>query len=86
MTLYAVIGAQLVVAGVLFLLGPILHLLDFFGDMSLVQMLAVCGVLGVALSAQSPAVVMAMLSETGAEARLARSCSARSSLPTSSCC
>ncbi len=72
MTLYAVIGAQLVVAGVLFLLGPILHLLDFFGDMSLVQMLAVCGVLGVALSAQSPAVVMAMLSETGAEGPLSQ--------------
>jgi Kef-type K+ transport system membrane component KefB len=71
-TLYAVIGAQLAIAGVLFVLGPMLRLLPFFNGMDFEQMLAVCFVLGVALSAQSPAVVMALLAETGAEGPLSQ--------------
>jgi Kef-type K+ transport system membrane component KefB len=64
MTLFGVVGAMLAIAGVLFLIRP---LLPFFDKLSTTQALAVCGMLGVALSAQSPAVVMAMLAETRAE-------------------
>jgi Kef-type K+ transport system membrane component KefB len=71
-TLYAVIGAQVAIAVVVFVLGPMLGLLPFFAGMSFEQMLAVCLVLGVALSAQSPAVVIALLSETGAEGPLSQ--------------
>ena len=74
MTLFAVVGAMFVIAGVLFLLRPLLP--DIFGDIDFVQSLAVCLAIGVALSAQSPAVVMAMLSETGAEGPLSGRCSA----------
>jgi len=69
MTLFAVIGAMVVIAGMLFLLRP---LLPFFDNLTFTQSVAVCGVIGVALSAQSPAVVMAMLAETRAEGPLSR--------------
>ena len=72
MTFFTVIGTQLVIGGVLFVLGPMLHLLDFFGHMTLTQMLAVCFILAVALSAKSPAVMMAILAETGAEGPLSQ--------------
>jgi Kef-type K+ transport system membrane component KefB len=68
MIVFAVIGAQLAIAAALFLLRPLLP--NIFGDMDTGQSLAVCGAIGVALSAQSPAVVMAMLSETRAEGPL----------------
>src|SRR5262249_8348457 len=55
MTFFAVIGAQFAIAGALFLMRP---LLDFFSGMSFEQSLTVCFVIGVALSAQSPAVVI----------------------------
>jgi len=71
-TLFAVIGAQVMIAVAMFVLGPILGLLPFFKGMELVQMLAVCFVIAVALSAQSPAVMMALLAETGAEGPLSQ--------------
>lgn len=67
MTIFAVIGAQFAIAGVLFLMRPLLPFLD---ETTMEQTLAICFVIGVALSAQSPAVVMALLAETGAEGPL----------------
>lgn len=67
MTLLAVIGAQFAIAGALYLMRP---MLSFFDGMTFQQTLAVCMVIGVALSAQSPAVVMALLAETGSEGPL----------------
>ena len=72
MTFFTVVVAQLVIAGVIFVLGPVLHLLDFFDGMDTTQMLAVCLILAVALSAKSPAVMMALLAETGAEGPLSQ--------------
>ena len=69
MTIYAVIGAQFAIAAVLFLLKPMLPFLD---NTSMEQTLAICFVIGVALSAQSPAVVMALLAETGSEGPLSQ--------------
>jgi Kef-type K+ transport system membrane component KefB len=69
MTIYAVIGAQFAIAGVLFLMRP---LLPFLAHTTMEETLAICFVIGVALSAQSPAVVMALLSETGAEGPLSQ--------------
>ncbi len=68
-TLFAVIGAQLAIAGALVLMKP---LLSFMSGMTFEQTLAVAFVIGVALSAQSPAVVMALLAETGAEGPLSQ--------------
>ena len=68
-TLFAVIGAQLLIAGAVFVMKP---LLPFMDKMTMEQALSVAAVLGVALSAQSPAVVMALLSETGAEGPLSQ--------------
>jgi Kef-type K+ transport system membrane component KefB len=69
MTLYAVVGAMIVLSTVLFLARP---LIPFLSDMTTPQALAVCGVIGVALSAQSPAVVMALLAETRADGPLSQ--------------
>lgn len=66
-TCFAIIGAMLALAGAVFAMRP---LLPIFDGMTLEQTLAVCGVIGVALSAQSPAVVMALLAETRAEGPL----------------
>lgn len=68
MILFAVVGAQLAIAGALFLLRPLLP--GIFGSMDTTQAVVVCLAIGVSLSAQSPAVVMAMLSETRAEGPL----------------
>ena len=59
-TLFAVVGAMFVLGGTLYLLRD---LLPFIGTLGTEQALAVAMVLGVALSAQSPAVVMALLAE-----------------------
>jgi Kef-type K+ transport system membrane component KefB len=67
MTVYAVVGAMFVLTATLAVIRPWLPFLD---AMSFTEALAVCGVLGVALSAQSPAVVMALLAETGADGPL----------------
>jgi Kef-type K+ transport system membrane component KefB len=66
-TLYAVVGAMFALAAMLFAMRPFLPFLD---RMSETEALAVCAVIGVALSAQSPAVVMALLSETRADGPL----------------
>jgi Kef-type K+ transport system membrane component KefB len=68
MTIFAVFGAMIVIALALFLMRPWLPLFD---GLDLTQSAAVAMVIGVALSAQSPAVVMALLSETRAEGPLA---------------
>jgi Kef-type K+ transport system membrane component KefB len=72
MTLYAVIGAQVLIAAAVYVLGPMLGLLSFFQGMDLAQTIAICSVIAVALSAQSPAVMMALLAETGAEGPLSQ--------------
>jgi Kef-type K+ transport system membrane component KefB len=64
-----VLGVMVVLAGVLFLLRP---MLPMFATMSTTQSLAVCIVLGVALTPQSPSVVMALLSETRADGPLSQ--------------
>ena len=69
MTLYAVVGAMVVLATTLFLFRPFI---PFLAAMTTTQALAVCAVIGVALSAQSPAVVMALLAETRADGPLSQ--------------
>jgi Kef-type K+ transport system membrane component KefB len=69
-TIFAVIGSMFTIGSVLFLLRPLLP--DIFGTMNATQSIAVCMAIGVALSAQSPAVVMAMLAETRSEGPLSR--------------
>jgi len=59
-TVFAVIGSMFTIAGALFLMRPWLP--DVFAKLEFVPSLVVCLAIGVALSAQSPAVVMAMLS------------------------
>jgi Kef-type K+ transport system membrane component KefB len=66
-TMFAVIGAMFVLSGVLFLIRP---MLPFCDGLTTVQSAAVCMSIGVALSAQSPAVVMAMLGEMRSEGPL----------------
>jgi Kef-type K+ transport system membrane component KefB len=70
MTVFAVIGAMFTISAALFVMRPMLPAI--FGNMDTTQSLAVCGAIGVALSAQSPAVVMALLAETRAEGPLSR--------------
>ena len=69
-TVFAVIGSMFAIGTALFIMRPFLP--DVFGKLDLVPSLVVCLAIGVALSAQSPAVVMAMLSETRAEGPLSR--------------
>lgn len=69
-TLFAVIGSMFTIGGALFLMRPLLP--DIFAKLDFVPSLVVCLAIGVALSAQSPAVVMAMLSELRAEGPLSR--------------
>lgn len=66
-TVLAVVGAMFALCAVLFAMRP---LLPFLQGMDVMQTLAVCMVIAVALSAQSPAVVMALLAETRAEGPL----------------
>jgi Kef-type K+ transport system membrane component KefB len=68
-TLLAVIGAMGVLGGVLYLIRPLLPWLD---AMPPDHALAVSMMVGVALSAQSPAVVMALVTEMRAEGPLTR--------------
>ncbi len=70
MVTFAIIPSMFLIAGALFLMRPMLSYI--FKDMDTVQSIAVCLAIGVSLSAQSPAVVMAMLSETRAEGPLSR--------------
>ena len=66
-TMFAVIGAMFVLGTVIFLMRP---WLPFLKDLDTSQAIAVAMVLGVALSAQSPAVVMALLAEMRASGPL----------------
>jgi len=59
-TLFAVIGAMFVLAGAIFLMKP---WLPFMHGLPTSHVVVIAMVLGVALSAQSPAVVMALLAE-----------------------
>ncbi len=68
-TFYGIFVAMVILTGILFLLRPMLPMFD---EMTTVQSFAVCGVVAVALSAQSPSVVMALLAETRAEGPLSR--------------
>ena len=68
-TVFGVLGAMVVLAVVLFILQP---MLPMFSNTTLMQTLAICAVVAVALSAQSPAVVMALLAETRADGPLSR--------------
>lgn len=69
-TVFAVIGSMFTIGAALFVMRPWLP--DIFAKLDFVPSLVVCLAIGVALSAQSPAVVMAMLSETRAEGPLSR--------------
>jgi Kef-type K+ transport system membrane component KefB len=69
MTLFAVVGAMVVISGALFAMKP---LIPFLERMDVASAFAVCAVIGVALSAQSPAVVMALLAETRADGPLSQ--------------
>lgn len=68
-TVFGVLSAMVVLAALLFIMQP---LLPMFSNTTLTQTLAICAVVGVALSAQSPAVVMALLAETRADGPLSR--------------
>ena len=67
--LVSVVGSMLVIAGVIYLIRPLVPL---FADLTSTQSIAVSALLGVALSPQSPAVVMALLAETRADGALSR--------------
>jgi Kef-type K+ transport system membrane component KefB len=69
-TLFAVIGSMFAIGGALFLMQPMFP--SIFAKLDPHQAIAVCLAIGVALSAQSPAVVMAMLAETRSEGPLSR--------------
>jgi Kef-type K+ transport system membrane component KefB len=59
-TFFAVLLGMVAISAAVFLMRP---MLPFFDQLDFTQSIAVCGTIGVALSAQSPAVVMAMVSE-----------------------
>ncbi len=66
---FAVIGSMFALAGLLFAIRP---LLPMFDGVPVVEALAICAVVGVALTPQSPAIVLAMLSETRADGKLSQ--------------
>jgi Kef-type K+ transport system membrane component KefB len=70
LTVFAVIGSMFAIGFVLFLMRPLLP--KIFEGLDTTQSLAVCMAIGVALSAQSPAVVMALLAELRSEGPLSR--------------
>lgn len=65
LTGFAVLGTWILLTLVLFAASSLLS--EFLGHYDGLALLAVCATIGVALTAQSPAVVMALLSETRAE-------------------
>jgi Kef-type K+ transport system membrane component KefB len=69
LTAITVLGVIVVLAVVLYLIRP---MLPMFSGFSTTESLAVCAVLAVALTPQSPAVVMALLSETHADGPLSQ--------------
>lgn len=69
-TFNSVIGTALVLAGALFLMRPLLP--SIFDNLDTTQAAIVCVCIGLALSAKSPAVVVAMLAETRSDGPLSR--------------
>ena len=69
MMVFAVFGGMIVLSATMFLLRP---LIPFLADMSFAHSVAVCVLVGVAVIPQSPAIVMAMLSETRADGPLSQ--------------
>jgi Kef-type K+ transport system membrane component KefB len=69
-TFFAVIGSMITIGTALFLMRPMFP--SIFENLDFTQSVTVCFAIGVALSAQSPAVVMAMLAETRADGPLSR--------------
>ena len=68
-TVFGVIAAMFALTAVVFVLHPFLPVFDGLG---FGQELALCGLIGIAMSAQSPAVVLALLAETRADGPLSR--------------
>ncbi|HEY1812258.1 MAG TPA: cation:proton antiporter [Kofleriaceae bacterium] len=68
-TTLSVMAAMVVLAVVVFVLHP---LLPMFANVTTTQSLAICAIVGVALSAQSPSIVMALLAETKADGPISR--------------
>jgi Kef-type K+ transport system membrane component KefB len=68
-TIFAVFGTMIVLTGTLLLLRPII---PFLRALPFAHAVAVSACAGIALSAQSPAVVMALIAETRAEGTLTR--------------
>jgi Kef-type K+ transport system membrane component KefB len=66
---FAVIGSMFALAGLLFAMHG---LLPMFDGVPALEALAICAVVGVALTPQSPAIVLAMLSETHADGKLSQ--------------
>jgi Kef-type K+ transport system membrane component KefB len=66
---FAVVGGMLVLGGVMYAIRPLLPIFDGVSDSNSI---VICTVLGVALIPQSPAIVMALLSETRADGPLSR--------------
>lgn len=71
-TIFAVVGSMFAIGGALFAMGQLGMLPLIYDKLDFNQSIAVSFAIGVALSAQSPAVVMAMLAETRAEGPLSR--------------
>jgi Kef-type K+ transport system membrane component KefB len=69
MTFYAVFGTMLVLTALLMVIRPLIPFLD---ELPFVSAVAVASAIGVALSAQSPAVVMALIAETRSEGIVTR--------------
>jgi Kef-type K+ transport system membrane component KefB len=69
LTVYAVLGEIVALAGVLFLMRP---MLPMFRDATPSHAIAICVVVAVALTPQSPAVVMALLAEMRADGPLSQ--------------
>src|SRR5688572_4318922 len=69
LTLVAVIGTALLLAGATVLMSGFL---PFMADLSLIEVIAIALVLGVVMSAQSPAVVVALRTEMAADGPVCR--------------
>jgi Kef-type K+ transport system membrane component KefB len=66
---FAVIGSMFALAALLYAMRP---LLPIFDGVPVLESLAMCAVIAVALTPQSPAIVLAMLSETRADGKLSQ--------------
>jgi Kef-type K+ transport system membrane component KefB len=69
LTVYAVLGTMVIMTGLLLVMTP---LVPFLGDLAWPGVIAVAATIAVALSAQSPAVVMALIAETRSDGIVTR--------------